>query len=403
MKEYNYNIKIDILPTTAYLNSNGTFNKEEALILSGKVAGVCYDKEGFKHLIDEPVEKTLRRIDLTLNSGHHSVYDHINISFNFQNVPKLLAMVLNNEHQYTTSEKSARYTPVIVKEGSIITGEEEKLYNKWLEIFKEKIKNRYSYIYNDSKIQKLAQENARYMVTIFMPTQMVYTTTLRQINYIVSWMKEYCVQIDTSDDFQVRLKAAMEEFIEELSKLNVLDVGLLKNEKHRNISLFGKEISGEKEYFGKVYHTIYKGTFAYLAHAHRHRTLDYQMERMENKEYYIPQIIKDDISLVNEWIKDIESVGDIHPQGELVLISECGKYEDFILKCKERLCSAAQLEIAQQTKETLMKYKAFLEDSGDKRALDIVKYTRGARCTFPDFDCTADCKFKEGKTLEREI
>ena len=126
-------LQIGILPNQKYLTEKGTFDKESALNLSGKIAGVCYDKEGFSHLENEPVEKTNRRIDMTLNNGHHSVYDHINISFNLQNIPKILAMVLNNEHQYTTSEKSARYTPVERKDGSVITETEEVLYNKWIE------------------------------------------------------------------------------------------------------------------------------------------------------------------------------------------------------------------------------------------------------------------------------
>ena len=147
-------IKVGILPNQ-FLKSNGTFDKEEAIKLSGKIAGVCYDEEGFAHLETEPEEKTMRRVNMTLNNGHHSVYDHILISFNLQNLPKILAMVLNNEHQYTTSEKSARYTPVVRQEGSIITEDEERLYNKWIEIFKIKIKSQYGDIYNDAKIQKI--------------------------------------------------------------------------------------------------------------------------------------------------------------------------------------------------------------------------------------------------------
>ena len=111
-------IKVGIL-TNQYLKTDGTFNKKEAINLSGKIAGVCYDKEGFENLLNEPESRTARRIDMTLNNGHHSVYDHIMISFNIQNIPKILAMVINNEHQYTTSEKSARYTPVVRKDGSI--------------------------------------------------------------------------------------------------------------------------------------------------------------------------------------------------------------------------------------------------------------------------------------------
>lgn len=402
----NFNTRIDILPTIVFLNEDGTFNKEAALNLSGKIAGVCYDKEGFNHLVNEPIERTNRRIDMTLNNGHHSVYDHINISFNLQNVPKMLAMVINNEHQYTTSEKSARYTPVQVSGESIITSKEVELYNKWMEIFKVKIKEQYGHIYNDAKIQKLAQENARYMVTVFMPTQMIYTTSLRQINYIASWMIDYCNNADMEDDYQRKLSIAMNEFLSELKRLNVLEKGLLQNEKHRSLSLFADNLKeglldSEEEIFEEVYSTTYKGTFAQLAQAHRHRTLDYKMERLENKEYYVPPIIRDDKKLVEEWLKDISSIGSVIPQGEMVLINEKGKYEDFILKCKERLCSAAQLEIMEQTRDTLNKYE---ENTNCLRIkADISKYTKGARCTFKDFECSQDCKFKEGKLMTRRI
>lgn len=395
-------IRIGILPNQ-FLKSDGTFNKDEAIRLCGKIAGVCYDKEGFSHLVNEPEEKTLRRVDMTLNNGHHSVYDHINISFNLQNLPKILAMVLNNEHQYTTSEKSARYTPVVRQEGSIITEDEEKLYNKWIDIFKIKIKSVYGNIYNDAKIQKLAQENARYLVTVFMPTQMIYTTSLRQINYTASWMYKYIIHANYADAFQENLANSMQEFIDELADLNVLEDGLMKNEKYRSLSLFGKNLDLKEEHFGDVYSTLYKGSFAQLAQAHRHRTLDYQMELLDNKEYFIPPIIADDQMLVDEWLGDMQIVSHVTPQGEMVKIYEQGKYEDFILKCKERLCSAAQLEIMLQTKESLAKYKKALDESNSPLASDIEKYSHGARCTFPDFDCNADCKFGEGKKLSRRI
>ncbi len=395
-------IKVGILPNQ-FLKSDGTFDKDEAIKLAGKIAGVCYDKEGFDHLENEPIEKTMRRAYMTLNNGHHSVYDHIQIIFNLQNIPKILAMVLNNEHQYTTSEKSARYTPVVRQEGSIITEDEEKLYNKWIGIFKIKIKEQYGNIYSDAKIQKLAQENARYLVTVFMPTQMIYSTSLRQINYIVSWMRDYINEVNFNDLFELKLAYCMRQFIDEIYKLNVLDERLMKNEKFRKLSIFGKELNKKEEYFGDVYSTNYKGSFAQLAQTHRHRTLDYQMEMLKDKEYFIPPIIADDKMLVDEWLGDMQIVKNVNPQGELVGINETGKYEDFILKCKERLCSSAQLEIMLQTKQTLLKYKKALEEKNSPLAKDIEKYSHGARCTFPDFDCNNDCKFIEGKNLTRKI
>ena len=110
----------------------------------------------------------------------------------------------------------------------------------------------------------------------------------------------------------------------------------MKNEKYRGLSLFGSNLDEKQEYFGDVYSTTYKGSFAELAQAHRHRTLDYQIELLDKKEYFIPPIIEDNYLLVNEWLSDMKVVSDVNPQGELVKIHESGKYEDFILKCKER-------------------------------------------------------------------
>ncbi len=395
-------IKIEILPNL-FLNEDGTFNKNDAMNLSGKIAGVCYDKEGFNNLKNEPKEKTIKRINLTLNNGHHSVYDHIMINLNIQNIPKILAMVLNNEKQYTTSEKSARYTPVVKSNNSVITDREEFLYNKWLNIFNIKIREEYSNIYDDSKIKKISLENARYLVTVFMPTQMIYSTTLRQINYISSWMREYIKNINLDNSFEIKLANSMQDFINELERLNVLDDKLMINEKFRKLSLFGKNLENKKDYFGSVYSCLYKGTFSQLAQAQRHRTINYQMQFLNNKEYFVPPILLDDQKLVDEWLNDINSISDVIPQGQLILISEEGTYDNFILKCKERLCSSAQLEIMSQTKKTLLKYKDELENSNDYLFNDIKQYTNGARCTFPDFHCLSDCKFAEGKKLSRKI
>ena len=56
------------------------------------------------------------------------------------------------------------------------------------------------------------------------------------------------------------------------------------------------------------------------------------MEFLDKKEYYIPPIIADDQMLVDEWLGDMQIVRGVTPQGELVKISEVGKYDDFILE-----------------------------------------------------------------------
>ena len=393
-------IKIEILPNE-YLKDDGTFDKEKAFNICGKIAGVCYDKEGFNHLVNEPVEKTNRRISLTLDNGHHSVYDHIFINFNIHNIPKILSMIINNEHQYTTSEKSVRYTKIVKSDDSIITRKEADLYNKWLNIFKDLINKEYPLVFSDSKVTKLAQENARYLVTVFMPTEMIYTTSLRQINYLVAFMYKY---IDNAKDnyFDNNLVISMKMFISEIERLNILDERLMRNEKARKFSLFGNNLRKHKEYFSNVYSMIYEGSFAYLAQAQRHRTINYQMEIIRDFDCFVPYILKD-TSYEKEWLDDMKSVYDLFPMGRRVLISEVGTYDNFILKCKERLCSCVQVETSNITRKNLLRYKKFLEDNDDVLKDDIKKYSKGARCTFTDYKCFSDCHFKEGKTLSSKI
>ncbi len=410
----NIKIKVGVVPSQ-FLKLDETkgnpegkliVDQEKFLLFSGHAAGVCYDKEGFEHVCLEPTEKTEERIGRSLSAGHHSVCDHSFETFNMQKVPKILAMVLNNEKEYTTSEKSARYTPVVKNEK--ITGEEQTLYDKWIEILKVKIKAYYDSIgksYTDNDVQKKAQENARYFVTVFMPTEMVYTTSVRQINYIAAMMEKYIAVAENSNkDFDKKLANSMKEFIQELKGVDVLEDRLMRNEKDRSLSIFGEDIKGTyDEHFGKAYSTTYEGSFAQYAQAHRHRTIDYQLEMNDNPNYYVPPIIRDDAALVEEWLEDMKKVAHVNPQGEMVTIGETGTYENFILKCKERLCQAAQLEIAQQTEKTLYNYKAGLEASNHPFASDIVNYTHGARCTFSDFTCTSPCQYKEGIQLTRKI
>lgn len=385
-----------------FLKEDGTFDLENALLFSGRIAGVCYDKEGFEHLEKEDISNTQKRINNTLENDHHSVYDHIMINFNIVGIPKILAMVLNNEHQYTTSEKSARYTDVTYKNGSILTEREVTLYNKWNERFKELIKENYP-DFTNFKIKTLAQENARYLITVFVPTEMVYSTTLRQINYIASIMQKYIEEHNESNDYlEKNLSLCMNNFIKELDRLNVLDERLMHNSKNRSISLFGKDLEKREEIFSHIYSVNYEASYASLAQAQRHRTLFYQMERMAEKKYFVPPILNKKEEYIKEWTQDIKSVSNVVPQGEIILINETGTYDNFILKTKERLCTAAQLEVMKATRDTLLKYKDALEKNDHYLKEDIKKYVKGARCTF-GYNCTKKCNFKEGITLEREI
>ena len=104
-----------------------------------------------------------------------------------------------------------------------------------------------------------------------------------------------------------------------------------------------------------------------------------------------------------EWLKDISSLEEFYPQGMLVKVNERGTLENFILKCTERLCGAAQLEIMEQTNETMKKYLAATKESNPDIYKELLPYSKGARCTFPGWKCNAPCVFGAKKAMERKI
>ena len=367
--------------------------KEDAIDFSGKAAGICYMPGTIEELFSEDLSKTERRAQRTLVSGHHSVFDHPTYNLILENIPKALAMILNNEGMYTTSEKSARYTKMELKD------KEKELYEKWINIYTKKINETYPSI-EEKSVLKLAQENARYLISIFTPsTTMEYTVSFRQINYIMHWFEDI-IDTEIDDKFTILLKPYLKKFIEELSDLYVPDLNT--KVKRRKISLFDDR-KERKDEFGENYCITYKGSFAEFAQAQRHRTLQYKIRLSDTNEYYIPPIISDDEKIKKEWLKDIDSLKDIYPQGMLVNIIERGTVENFILKCKERLCGEAQLEIMLQTKEILDKYIENTKSTNPDVYEYLLEYAPGVRCRFKGWKCTSPCRWGSKNALTRKI
>ena len=364
--------------------------KEDAVNFSGKSAGICYLADPIDKLLEEPIEKTERRASNTLKSGHHSVFGHPTYNLVLEEIPKIIAMIINNEKIYNTSERSARYTKLNLE------GKEKELYEKWIGIYSEEIKKHYP-DFDDKKVLKLAQENARYLTSVFTPyVSMEYTVNLGQLNYIINWAKDYIDSPET-DDFTMKVKAALKEFLEAMPDLEI--EGLDSRAKGRKFSLFATRTRNEE--FGENYSTTYLASFAELAQAQRHRTLSYEMRLTGTNNFYVPPIIRD-TPLQTTWLNDMLSLSENYPQGMQVLVNERGTIENFVLKCTERLCGAAQLEIMQQTKETMDKYIKAVKDSPDLYNY-LLPYSKGARCTFPGFVCTAPCSFGRKDAMTRII
>lgn len=382
-------MEIKILAATAPYK-DGENKKEFFNKLSGEVAGICYMPSTIDTILNQPLEKKLKRAQTTKESGHHSVFDHEYVTLYLEDVPKMFAMLLNNEKVYTTSEKSARYTKMILE------GNELNLFEKWVGIFEKLIIQKYGNqpYFAGNRVQKLAQENARYFTSVFTPTSLAYTVSYRQLNYIYCWLKN----IDkNSNEYLEALKPTAKAFCEKIEKEGLVDEKLAEFGEQRDFSLFAKK--DRVEYFGDVYSTSYEGSFASLAQAQRHRTLNYEFRNLKEKNYYVPKIIENS-PLKEMWLEDMRKVDAITPQGQLVQIYERGTPESFILKVRERLCTCAQLEIANQTKNTLEKYIEKTADGEIKSMLE--KYNNGARCT-SGYKCKNPCGFKEGIDLSREI
>ena len=285
-----------------------------------------------------------------------------------------------------------------------LPGKEGELYTKWLDILTPIILKKYPNLYNKDaknpmlKIQKLAQENARYFVSIFTPTTtMGYTVSLRQLNYILYMMKDYIHTCD-NNTFNQKLVPYLKEFIS-LFDDYVVD-GLIPKGKNRKLSLFGdKKYFDAPDIFSYVYQTSFYASFSCMAQNHRHRSEHSFIYLLNEFKFYTPEIIEDNEELKKEWENDMKSIATMYPQGILIKIVQTGNLDTLLLKAKERACGQAQLEIMRHTIETMNKFKE-LSIYGDILADTTNNAT--AKCLFKNSACSSPCPFG-AKQFERKI
>ena len=385
--------------------------KEEFHVLGGRMAGICYGPEDYFDVKINNTTTALKRAENCVKSGHHSPFDHSYITLQIIGIPKIIAMILNSTEFYTTSEKSARYTLMKPE-----TEREAVLYEKWQRIFKEEIK-KYSDEENlgfaDKHIEKLSMENARYMISVFTPTSMCYTTSIRRFSYMVQWLRELEATLNKNQSsFNEKL---LPYIIELKNKFNEIFGDKIKDNKNGYFEFLqyqyypDTEPSYENEIIGNVYSVVYDASFAHLAHIQRHRTLHYEMffdghtRFGENHLYncYVPPILS--LDLQKEWIKDFNSIADVYPQATLVIVKEEGRCSDFLLKCKERMCSRVQLEVMESTKRILNMFYQERDNLNERNRNAVEDYYEKPRCMFSDFRCTEVCEFGPKNAIIRKI
>lgn len=387
-------------------SSGGITDIEDMKKASQDYARICYSGDTLDQLHLEGVQKGL--LNVLLKNGHHSPFDHVHLTLDFRNIPKIGAMVLNNERPHTTSEKSARYTKMK------LTPEQTELYGKWMGVFQREItktypEGEYPKLYDVSRgaspVEKLAQENARYLTSINTPTFMAHTISLRKLNETIHSYERSLKELPDTR-LNRMIKVYMQEFLDS-ELVQSLRVPNLRHKSDKLISLIADRDNYSEE-FGENYSVNYAQTFAYLAQAHRHRTLNYNIQPLSDNpddlEFFVPPIIKDDKGLAKEWLGDMRRVAqDDIPQGTMIQIHENGNVEEFVWKMYERLCGRAQWEIMDRTEKTLDKYIDATKESNPVVHEKLMQYSDAPRCAFPNHQCENECAYGPDEALIRVI
>ena len=324
-------------------------------------ARICYSEKNWDELLEESFSPKF--VGSLADNGHHSPFDKFDVDFELREVPKALAMVLNNQGVYATEEKSARYTKMKV------SSHQRELYDKWDSWFNSEINSRFPEsdfpgLYKKSggktAAEKLAQENARYMTSVFTPTHMTHKVSLRQLNILYHWFNDFVNVTDNSDVFENRLAWAMDEFnsLPEIEKW-IIPEAQIRMKGGRPFRFFSeREV---KERFNEDSFAVnYNTSFASLAQHQRHRLSTYDVfsgtELGAPNGFYVLRLVEAS-GKTDEWIKDLEDVAEYDfPQAQLLGVSERGLAENLPAKSIERLCGLAQLETARNVGEVMSKY-----------------------------------------------
>jgi hypothetical protein len=381
-------------------STNGITDQESAKRWVQNHARICYTDKDWDSLAGEGFKEGL--VSSLIKRGHHSPFDHFHLNFYFDGPEKALAMVFNNQGMYTTSEKSARYTVM-----SGVPEDQVQLYEKWNSWFLDEIqasfpREEFRFLHkrgSDGKTtgEKLAQENARYMTSVFTPTKMTHSLTWRQTNIIYNWFNDFIEQNENSDDeFKNRLVEAMSGFVgsNEIRKW-IIDEAQVRMKGDIPLSFFRGPV--EEFFGGDVYSTNYLASFASLAQLHRHRLVNYSVSGGYQKgapsDFYVPRLVEA-AGKTSEWIGDLESVAiSDFPQAQLLYVGERGFRENLPARTEERECGLAQLETTRIIGDLLDEYSKHIPKIGELRRPACV----------PGGCSKGGCSFGSSMYLERLI
>lgn len=368
----------------------------------GTISGECYSSEGMPALASQPKEKALMRADNCAKGGHLSVFGHFVATLELVGISKAMCMLLNNNHVNNTSERSMRYTNM----KNACTPKDLELYDKWKDIFYNKITNtygkKYPEIFTSSLITKKANENARYIISSYYKTRMVYTNDVREFTNISNTIENV---LSLGDNMPAFLKGMKDELIEfnTLLKGTGLVFDIFNDQREKSFSLLSKNNRIIKPYYGDCIADSYKMSLSCTAQLQRHRFLNISIAFDEKPKFFVPEILRDDPKLVEDWLKDCESEKDRFPQATLINVNEIAPANLIIKKDYERLCSSVQQELCNVCYEQAKR----IADNIDEDLVDLKQQfskLTGSRCLWQKgFKCPTPCGFAEGIKCTRKV
>lgn len=346
------------------------FTNEDLKSIVGKIASICYTDKTYDEFFAENTNKSVKRTDNLLRNGHHSPFDQVYFTLYLKNASKITFMALNGERCYSAEESSDRYRPMQLSRN------EQQDFDDLTQLYLGKIKeitpNPCKYI--ERRAEKIALENARYcMPTDMHYKDMFYTVSLRQLNYLYNWAKDFKIE-----DYP-RVCKNMQSDLADFTKFvedNGLQMSTLKDHFDRGFSFFKNKMPIQNEY-GYHYTLNYPCTIACAGQMERHRFLDCHFSlpnNTDNLTFYIPDMLKNDSKRISEVQAIYDKYRERHPQGSLGVMTESANINDFVRVLYERDCAMAQYEINKVVQRNLNTYLNGLK----QRNQDIARLVRSA-------------------------
>lgn len=355
-------VNLSIPSQQVHIDANDSkFTTEELQSFVGKIASICYTSKTYDEFLNEDPQKSIKRANSLLLSGHHSPYDQVFVKMYISSASKITLMAFNGGRFYATEEGSDRYRPMK------LSNTEQQDFDSLTQLYLDQINaitpNPCKYV--QKRGEKIALENARYcMPTDIQYKDIFYTASLRELNYMYNWAKNF----DPKEYPKVCqfMQPDLKDFTNFMEAKGLVMPGL-EDHFNRGFAFFKKQPQRANE-FGYNYCMSYQCSIACAGQMERHRFLNCNYTLPDNTDdlqFYMPPMLLGNLKKQAEVESIYQKYKNRYPQGSLGTMVECGNISDFLRVLYERDCAMAQFEINTVVQNNLKTYVKGLTDNNN--------------------------------------